>query len=197
MSAKTPVMAWLTSAQVLRWGFFIAYGFALFVGVALILIFSRQPAPGSKDERESPAVSFTAERELPANRLLQPGDLAALPGGRPRYLKHMAKKDEKIEIGDLSTIPTITVKPGKLPVAFSVESAMVTSGAINAGISVHVCRGPKALVESGEVQAVLCPATDEPCIALTDIPADKASALAEASQASMPATLKVMGSQCQ
>ena len=119
------------------------------------------------------------------------------PGDHPWYLKHTAKKDQKIELGDLSTFPTITEKPGKLPVAFSAGSAIVKSGAINAGISVRVCQGAKVLAESVEVQAVLCPATNGPCVALADVPADKASALTGVSQASTPATLQVMSSQCQ
>jgi hypothetical protein len=103
------MMAWLTSAQVLRWGIFIAYSIALFIGVALI--FSRRPGL---------PLTFTAERELPANWLLQPGDLALRPGDHPWYLKHTAKKDQKIGLGDLSTFPIIAERPGKLPVAFSV-----------------------------------------------------------------------------
>ncbi len=180
------MMAWLTSAQVLRWGIFIAYSIALFIGVALI--FSRQPGL---------PLTFTAERELPANWLLQPGDLALRPGDHPWYLKHTAKKDQKIGLGDLSTFPIIAQRQGKLPVAFSVGSAMVKSSAINAGVSVRVCQGTKVLAESVEVQAVLCPATDEPCVALADVPADKASALTGVSQTSTPATLQVVSSQCQ
>jgi hypothetical protein len=103
------MMAWLTSAQVLRWGIFIAYSIALFIGVALI--FSRRPGL---------PLTFTAERELPANWLLQPGDLALRPGDHPWYLKNTAKKDQKIGLGDLSTFPIIAERPGKLPVAFSV-----------------------------------------------------------------------------
>ena len=108
-------------------GIFIAYSIALFIGVALI--FSRQPGL---------PLTFTAERELPANWLLQPGDLALRPGDHPWYLKHTAKKDQKIGLGDLSTFPIIAQRQGKLPVAFSVGSAMVKSSAINAGVSAEL-----------------------------------------------------------
>jgi hypothetical protein len=180
------IRRWLSSAQVLRWSFFIAYGVVLLLGNALIV----------SHERGRP-VSFTVERKLPANWLLQSGDLAVLPGDHPWYLKHEAPKDQKMELGDLSTVPTITEKPGKLSVAFSVGSAMVKSGAINATTAVRVCQGPKALIESAEVQAVLCPASDAPCVAFADIPADKATALAGISQESTPVSLQVMSSQCQ
>ena len=180
------IPGWLKSAQVLRWGIFIAYGVVLFIGNALIV----------SNERGLP-VGFKAKRELPANWLLRSGDLAVLLEDHPWYLKHETKKDQKIEVGDLSTVPTITQRPGKLSVAFSVEPAMVNSGAINAGIAVRVCQGTKALVESAEVQAVLCPATGAPCVVLTDIPADKASAVGGMPQASTPASLQVMSSPCQ
>lgn len=77
---------------------------------------------------------------------------------------------------------------------FSVAAAIVKSGAINAGILVRVCQGTKALVEPAEVPAVLCPAADEACVALVDIPADKANAIAAASQT---LCLQAMNTPCQ
>lgn len=153
-----------------------------------MIYYSRQPA-------QPP--SFVAERDPVANRLLEPGDLKSVPTDDAQYMKHAVKKGQKIQSDGTSSFPTLTSKLGKLPVAFSVDWAEARTGAINAGISVRVCQAGKTILEPAEVQAVICPVVNASCIALADIPADKASALTGAFQASPPVNLQEMSSKCE
>jgi hypothetical protein len=170
----------------MRWAIFAVYGLLLFVGAAMI--WWRQPAQ---------VTSFIADRELAANRLLLAGDLVPVTAEGTRYLRQSVKKGQKLELDDTSPVPLLTAKPGKLAVAFSLEWEVVRSGSINAGALVRICQAGKVVLEPVEVEAVLCAALNAPCIALADIPADKAGAVAGASQPSTPASLRVMTSQCE
>lgn len=167
---------------------FIAGYVVWLIVCAVMIYYSRQPA-------QPP--SFVAERDLVANRLLEAGDLALVPTDAAQYLKHAVKKGQKLQSEDTSPFPILTGKPGKLPVAFVVDWAVVRSGAINAGVQVRICQAGKAVLEPVEVQAVVCPAVNAYCIALADTPADKASALAGAFQSSTLVNLQVMSSQCE
>jgi hypothetical protein len=167
---------WLGSAQVLRWVGFIGYGILLLIGTLLItIVWPRAVPPGR----------FVATKTLAANRLLQPGDFTVVSGvGEPWYLKHEVEEGKAFGLGDIVTVPTMTSKPGRLPIAFPIAAAQVRSGAINAGSKGHICHGGKELAGQVEIAAVLCSAA-ESCVAIANVPADKAAALAAASPAAV------------
>src|SRR5262249_32397583 len=124
----------------MRWAIFVVYALLLFIGAGVI--YWREPTQPT---------SFVAERKMAANRLLQAGDLAPVSGDHAQYLKHPIEKGKKLEPDDISPAPILTPKPGKLPVAFSLEWQMVQSGAVNAGSLVRVCQAGKVVLEPAEI----------------------------------------------
>jgi hypothetical protein len=175
----------LDSAQAFRLGLFIAYGLILLVVNFVIW---------HRSGHEELPISVKANTALAANRLLQAGDLRVEVGAHPWYLKRGVAKDQTVALDDLSPMPAIIGKPGKLPVAIAVSQSSVASGELDAGAKGRICQGNKQIVEQVDVQAAFCATS---CVAVADIPIDKAATLAAAYQAADPPILQPMSKQCQ
>lgn len=156
--------SWLQSPQFVRWVAFIAYAVLLLIGSGFISM------------RQSNTVGFRAARDLSAGGLVQAGDLS------PRYLRHKAHQGDPIEPADLAFLPVLSQTAGKLIIAISMPARLVGSGTVNAGKSVRICQGGKAVLDSAVVQTLVCAPPGDECIALIDLPADKAAAVAGAFQ---------------
>jgi hypothetical protein len=163
----------------------IVYCAVLFVGSALIL--RRYPVY---------PMGFVATGDLPANRLLQPGDIApAVASGQ--YTRKPIGKGQPVRTDDTSAMPEIVPQPGKLPLALPVRQALVLSGTINAGAMVHLCKREKELIDKLDVRAVLCAGPDALCIAVLELPAEKAVTLAATFGTADPVTAQPSGRKCE
>ena len=164
-----------------RWWFLVIYCTVLFGGT-LWIVASHTPA--------LPPMNFTATHALDANRLLQPGDLAPGPEGG-RYLRSKLAAGERLHSDGTSALPKLTVGKATLPVALAVPRALVDSGDANAGGKLHICQGKKDPVEAAVgVQAAICAGSEAMCIAVLDVPMDKATAVSAALNATPPASIR-------
>ena len=162
-----------------RWWFLLFYCAALFAGTLWIVA------------RHAPALpmNYTATHAMEANQLLQPGDLAPAPQGG-RYLRGKMAAGAKLAGDATGALPALRVGKATLPVALAVSRALVASGDANAGGQLRVCQGKKDLVESSVVvQAAICADSEAMCIAVVDIPVDKAAAVASAFNATPTASI--------
>jgi hypothetical protein len=155
-----------------RWTFTVAYCVLLFVGT-LIIVLRRDPL--------YPA-TFLAATRLPAGHLLQPGDLVASAAGA-RYLDGAIQKGEVVHLDSASRMPPLQPDKDKILVALPVAVSAVATGEGNGGASVYLCPVPSVkgpIPGPVSIKSAICPAGAPECVALVQVPAKDASALAEA-----------------
>lgn len=121
-------------------------------------------------------VTLVATRELPANHLVQSGDLTLAVDAR-QYLPRKLHASEAVGLVELVTLPKAEDRPDRVSRTLAVLRADVESGAINSGAKLLICppEGGSDAV-SVEVRAALCGDVG-PCFALVDVPAADAEGI--------------------
>jgi hypothetical protein len=164
-----------------RWWFLVIYCAGLFGGT--MWIYAKHAPP-------LPPMNYTATLALEANRLLQPGDLAPAPEGG-RYLRGKLAAGARLHGDGTGTLPALTVGKATLPVALAVPRTLMISGEANAGGQLRICQGKKDLVEAAVgVQAAICAESEAMCIAVLDVPVEKAAAVSAAFNSTPSASIK-------
>jgi hypothetical protein len=147
-----------------------------------------------------------AAQALPANHLLQPGDLILQADARSellvgRYLASAKARGATIGASDVNVVPTLEPRQGGLQLLVGVDRTLVTTGTVNAGTTVHLCIDKKAvpetLVPRLTVSALLCPgAASAPCLAVASLPAAAAASAAAALSAASAAAARPIAATC-
>jgi hypothetical protein len=109
-------------------------------------------------------LKLVALREVPANHLLQPGDLALSTTGKQYVTRHLAA-GEVVDPGEISTTPELTARKGMAPFSLSVDSRQIVSRAVEAGQTLFVCP-PKV---RAEVRAIFCSGDAQSCMAVLHV----------------------------
>jgi hypothetical protein len=68
---------------------------------------------------------------------------------------------------------------------------------LNAASKVRLCAAGKTVINDAEVRFVTCLGTDEFCVAIIDVPADKAGALLPELKTPNAVTVKAAGESCE
>jgi hypothetical protein len=114
--------------------------------------------------RSGPQMKLVAARELPANHLLQPGDLSLYTDGR-QYVTRQMDAGKLVDAGEIWNAPDLSPRKGVVPFSLSAERKQVISRVIDAGETLFVC--PSKV--QAEVRAVFCGDDAGSCIAIVDV----------------------------
>jgi len=164
----------------IRWWILIGYCSLLAVGCYAIIVQHVPRLP----------LSYVAATDLPAGRLLQPGDLLPVPAAG-RYLAAEVKQGDPVLLDQAPALPPLRSAKDTVTVALPVTAASVAAGDSNGGANVFLCPpAPAKAPISGPdtVQGAICSAGGKTCVALIDLPVSDAAALAT-SQAAAPVTV--------
>jgi hypothetical protein len=156
----------------IRWWILIGYCSMLAAGCYAIVVQHTPILP----------LSYVAATDLPAGRLLQPGDLLPVPAAG-RYLAAEVKQGDPVRLDLAPALPTLRSAKDKITIALPVTAASVAAGDSNGGASVFLCPAPPAkdpISGPDTVLGAICPADSKTCIALIDLPVSHAAALAVA-----------------
>lgn len=148
----------------MRWMILIVYSIVLLIGYAAIM-----------DRRAPYPAGWIATKDLAANRLLQPDDLK--PQSTGQYLKRARKADEPLQPGDIASFPDLAMQPGDVSLSLPLRRELA-GVELNAGSSVRLCRGGKAVAEGASIRAVLCGPADGACTAIVVLDPAKSNELA-------------------
>lgn len=156
----------------IRWWVLIFYCSMLALGCYAIVV------------RVTPLVplSYVAATDLPAGRLLQPGDLLPVPAAG-RYLATAVKQGDPVRLDLAPALPPLQSTKDNVTVALPVTAASVAAGDSNGGASVYLCPAPPAkdpISGPDTVRGTICSMGGQTCVALIDLPASHATALATA-----------------
>jgi hypothetical protein len=114
--------------------------------------------------RGGPQVKFVAAQKLPANHLLQPGDLLLRIDGR-QYVTRSVEAGELVDLREIGSAPDLAAKKGVVPFSLPAERDQVVTRNIDVGKTLLVCP-PKV---QAEVRAVFCGDGAGACIAILDV----------------------------
>jgi hypothetical protein len=109
-------------------------------------------------------VKLVALREVPANHLLQPGDLALYTTGKQYVTRHL-DAGAVVESREISAAPEVTAKKGFAPFALAVDPKQVFDRTLEAGQTMIVC----PLKVKAEVRAVFCSGDADACFAVLHV----------------------------
>ena len=129
---------------------FILYVLLIGGGVAFIVM--RQPQ-----------AKLVATQQLPANHLVQAGDLSLRSDGR-QYIARSLDAGEDVDLSEIRSTPEYEPKKGVVPFSLPAERDQLASGEIDVGKTMLVC--PTKL--QVEVRAVFCGSAGA-CMAIVDI----------------------------
>ena len=114
-----------------------------------------------------------ATKDLPANHLLQPGDLTLHTTGR-QYVLQKVPAGRVIDADDIWTAPHQPGDKGTVPVSVAVARTEVDAGVAAAGKTLQLC----PIKSPARVLAVYCGARGGGCVALTEVADADAAKLA-------------------
>jgi hypothetical protein len=126
---------------------------------------------------------LVATRDLPANHLVQAGDLALAVDNR-QYIRRSLDKGERIDANKIATAPDLGRQPERVSRTLTVSREQVDSGFVDAGAELLLC--PPTV--SAEVRATICGDVG-PCIAVVDV--------AEAAVAKLTSGEMTLNRQCE
>jgi hypothetical protein len=125
-------------------------------------------------------VKLVAARELPANHLLQPGDLSLYTDGT-QYVTRQFGVGKLVDPGEIWSAPDVTANKGMVPFSVTVAREQTVSRVVDAGEKLFVCP-PKV---QAEVRAVFCGDGAGACIAIVDVAEGDAEKLKDATELSL------------
>jgi hypothetical protein len=167
-----------------KWAFLLAYCLALAIVVVIVV-----------ERQQFASEGLVATRELPKNWLLQSSDVG--PGDkRARYTSKDISKATRLDASDTTLMPEIVINPGFVPLALTVDHALVTAGA-NAGRKVRICGNQSDALQSAIVQAMLCAEESAQCVAVIDIPSSAVSPLVAKADPAKALVVKLITQQCE
>jgi hypothetical protein len=168
----------------IKWAIWVLYSLGLLAGTTMIL-----------HHRSNPPVVLVTSRALPANWLLQPGDLVA-DVGNARFTRRAISKGQPLTLADLAGLPSVAPAAGYLTVVLSVEARFVRSGDINAGLPARLCAGANRLTDDVTVQTVICGQEETQCVAFVQIPEKTGGGLAEKLAGNVMTAVQPKNSDC-
>jgi hypothetical protein len=156
--------------------------------------------------RSPDASGYRATVSLPFNHLIGTGDLVAStpqqvinaiqPAGSAPGLKgyttSIIQAGQVIHKDGLESRPLITPDASNIAFSVEVDPKRVTSGEINAGVSVAVCDGDKIVSSPVRVLAVICIAGGVRCTSVLETPATGSEEIIAVLQHVQPSQIKVV-----
>ena len=109
-------------------------------------------------------LKLVASHELPANHLLQPGDLSLFTDGS-QYITRKVDAGTLVEANEVAAAPNVTPAKGAVPFSIAVRREEVSSRVVDAGERMLIC----PLQVEAQVRAVFCGDGSRPCLAIVDI----------------------------
>jgi hypothetical protein len=157
------MIRWLVTTA---WCAFLTLGCALILSPDILRLW--QPAPSA----------FRAATALKAGQVLRQGDLEPAPATGV-YLQADVDKGQIVQLNSLLPLPILQFHADRIVAAVSVPRGMVDSGDIKPGANIYLCQAPPNPVPGPyAVQSAICADGGIACIALLELPADKAAPLA-------------------
>jgi hypothetical protein len=132
------------------------------------------------DTHRGAPVKLVATRGLPANHLLQPGDLV-LQTTNKQYTTKPVPKDSVVDSREIATAPDLMAKKGFTPFPLAVDPKEVISGAVDAGQTLFVC----PVKVPAEVRGIFCSGDGTSCVVILHVADGDKERLSKAGQVSL------------
>jgi hypothetical protein len=140
----------------------------------------------------TPAV-FVAARDLASNHVLQAGD--AIPVA-PLYTTQAIRQGDPLGAGNTSAATRPPPDLRRLGLSVELDRALVSSMTVNAGSAIQICQAGKPVLGGSKALEVVCPAGAGACVAVAEVPPDKAQEVINALKNKAPLTAHATSTAC-